>query len=252
MNRWLATAAVVTAALCALLTAPGPVWSAEEEFTTDFRIEDCSFSPEGRNPYFSLEPGDQLILRGEDDGETVVVQITVLDHKRFVAFKTERGAKLRVRARVVEEREWVDDELVEVSRNFFARCQQTNDVYYFGEDVDIYEDGEIVSHDGAWRAGEDGAQPGLIMPGTYLLGARYFQEIAPDVALDRAEHTAMGLTISTPAGTFHDCVEVIETTPLEPGHESLKRYCPGIGLVVDDVVELVRFDVEDDDGKEDD
>jgi hypothetical protein len=72
------------------------------------------------------------------------------------------------------------------------------------------------------------------MPGRYLLGSRYFQELAPGVALDRAEHTAMGLTIATPAGTFRNCVEVIETSPLEPGHESLKRYCPGVGLVVDD------------------
>ena len=42
----------------------------------------------------------------------------------------------------------------------------------------IVEDGRIVSHEGAWRAGVDGAQPGLIMPGTFLLGSRYFQEIA--------------------------------------------------------------------------
>lgn len=41
---------------------------------------------------------------------------------------------------------------------------------------------------------------------------------------------------------FTDCVQVRETTPLEPGAKSLKRYCPGIGLVVDNVVELVEFD----------
>jgi hypothetical protein len=240
MKRTIGTA-IFAAALCASLT-PAPV-RGEDAFTTDFRIEDCELEANGRNAWFSLIPGDQLVLSGEDDGEEFVVQITVLPKKRTVTFVTERGKKLRVETRVVEEREWEDDELVEVSRNYFARCDQTGDMFYFGEAVDIYEDGEIVSHDGAWLAGVNGARPGVIMPGSYLLGSRYFQEIAPGVALDRGEHTAMGLTVTTPAGTFHDCVEVIETSPLEPGHESLKRYCPGIGLVQDNEAVLEEFDL---------
>jgi len=248
MKRTIGTA-IFAAALCtSLASAPA---RGEDAFTTDFRIEDCELEPGGRNAYFSLVPGDQLVLSGEDDGEEVVVQITVLQQKRTITFTTERGKVLRVKTRVVEEREWVDDELVEVSRNYFALCDQTGDIFYFGEAVDIYEDGEIVSHDGAWLAGVAGAQPGVIMPGSYLLGARYFQERAPG-AMDRGEHTAMGLTVTTPAGTFHDCVEVIETSPLEPGHESLKRYCPGIGLVQDNDAVLEEFDLHGDGDDDDD
>lgn len=246
MRRSFGIAVLASAAAFALLAVPGRVWGAAA-FTTVFRIEECRFSSEGRNAYFSLEPGDQLVLEGEEDGEEVAVQITVLSDEQTVAFRTARGGRLRVRTRVVEEREWIDGELVEVSRNFYARCRQTGDVFYFGEDVDIYEDGEIVSHDGAWRAGRNGARPGIIMPATFLLGARYFQEIAPGEALDRAEHTAMGLTVTVPAGTFHDCVEITETTPLEPGSRDAKLYCPGIGLMVDGPAELVEFDVEEDD-----
>jgi len=160
-----------------------------------------------------------------------------------ITFVTKEGESLTVKARVVEEREWRNKELVEVSRNFYARCTQTGDIYYFGEDVDIYDRGVIVSHDGTWLAGKGGALPGLIMPGTFLLGSRYFQELAPGVALDRAEHTRMGLTMKTLAGTFADCVEVLETTPLEPGAQSVKRYCPEIGLVMDNTVKLVEFDI---------
>lgn len=238
---------VVPTALLALalpaLTAAQPATG----FTTDFALEECTFSNEDRNPYFSLEPGDRLVLEGDDDGETVRVRITALNATRTVRVTTPTGVPLRVVTRVIEEREWIDDELVEVSRNYYARCEETSDVVYFGEDVDIYEDGVVVSHDGAWLAGKNGAQPGIIMPGRYLLGARYFQEIAPGVALDRAKHTAMRLDIDTPAGSFENCVEVIETTPLEPGHESRKVYCPGIGLVVDSVAELVDFDLEEED-----
>lgn len=236
--------AIFAAALLAL-----PAWSHEPPFTDGFRIEDCELESSGRNAYFSLIPGDQLVLSGEDDGEELVVQITVLQQKRTIRFTTPNGKEIRVKARVVEEREWEDEELVEVSRNYYAICDQTGDVFYFGEAVDDYEDGEIVGHGGAWLAGVGGAQPGILIPGRYLLGARYFQEIAPGIALDRGENTAMGLTVTTPAGTFHDCVEVIETSPLEPGHESVKRYCPGIGLVEDDGILLEEYDLRrDDDG----
>jgi hypothetical protein len=220
-------------------------------FTDDFRLEDCTFANEGRNPYFSIEPGDRFRFEGEEDGEAVVLLIRVLGKTKNIRLTTESGDQLRVKARVVEEREWVDGELVEVSRNFFARCEETNDVFYFGENVDNYEDGEIANHNGTWLAGRDGALPGLIMPGTFLLGSRYFQEIAPGVALDRGENVAMGLDVEVPAGSFHGCVQVRETNSLEPGSEGLKTYCPGVGLVIDEAAELVDFDVEDDDEGED-
>lgn len=199
-------------------------------FTTDFMLQQCQFSARGQNPYFSLEPGRQLILAGDDDGERIRLKVTVLPETEVVDGVT---------TRVVEERESVNGELVEVSRNFFARCRPTNDIVYFGEDVDIYENGQIISHDGAWRAGMDNAQAGIIMPGRFLLGARYVQEQAPGVAEDRAQHVAMGLTMQTPAGTFTDCVKVRETTPLEPTSKSIKIYCPGVGLTVDDKVSLI-------------
>lgn len=228
-------------AVSLLLALPAVAPAQDEEFTSDFFIEDCTFSNHSRdNRFFSLWPGDQLVLEGEEDGEDLEVIITVLPETELIQFRTERGVAMKVVARVVEERESEDGELAEVSRNWFALCRETHDVFYFGEEVDLYEDGEIVGTEGAWRAGEDDAQPGVIMPGTFLLGARYFQEIAPDVALDQAENTEMDLDVEVPAGDFERCVQVIETTPLEPDDESEKLYCPDVGLVFDDGVELVE------------
>lgn len=213
---------------------------AAPEFTTDFRLEDCEFQAKGENPYFILQPGYQLVFEGEEDGETIGLVITVLNQTQKIKVP-DIGT---VTTRVVEERETVNGEPSETSRNFFAICDQTNDVYYFGEDVDIFNEDGTVTHEGAWRAGqpdEDGvAEPGIMMPGTFLLGSRYFQELAEGIALDRAEHMEMGLEITTEAGTFTDCVHVIETTPLERG-ESEKTYCPEVGLVIDNVVELVDY-----------
>jgi hypothetical protein len=228
------------AALVGLAVAAAPAW-AGKGFTGAFRLEDCTWSSQGRhNPYFNLRPGYQLILEGEEDGEELRVEITVLREVETIAFTTGNGVPLTVVARVVEEREFVDGEIVEVSRNWFARCVQTSDIFYFGEEVDIYEDGEIVDHHGEWRAGEDGALPGLIMPGTFLLGARYFQERAPGVAEDRGENIEMGLQVEVPAGTFHQCVAVEDTNRLDPGSSDLKVYCPKVGLVIDEAIELVE------------
>jgi hypothetical protein len=199
-------------------------------FTTDFRLEGCTFSSIGSNEYFILEPGHQLFLEGEEDGALIELEITVLDDTFMVD---------GIETRVVEEMEWEDGELVEISRNYFAICTETNSVFYFGEDVDIYEDGEIVSHDGAWLAFSDGAEPGVMMPGIILLGARYFQEVAPEIAMDRAVIVKMDATVETPAGTFEDCLVTFETTPLEPNAKDWKVYAPGVGLIIDAAAELV-------------
>jgi hypothetical protein len=208
-----------------------------KEFTDAFMLETCRFTSEGTNPYFVLTPGFRLVLENAPGGRRkephVVVTITVLNETFDVAGTT---------TRVIEEREMADGRLVEVSRNYFALCERTNSVVYFGEDVDIYDDtGTVVeSHDGAWRAGVADARPGVIMPGTVLLGARYFQEVAPGVALDRAEIVSLSEVVSTPAGTFEGCLKTRESTPLERG-KSIKQYAPGIGLVQDDDLLLTSF-----------
>jgi hypothetical protein len=201
-------------------------------YTDGFFIEDCTFANEGANQFFILEPGYRQTFVGEEDGEEVELVITVLDETKEVD---------GVETRVVEERESADGELVEVSRNYFAICEQTSSVFYFGEDVDDYEDGEVVGHGGAWLAGQDGAKAGLMMPGTVLLGSRYIQEVAPDVAMDRAHIISMDATVETPAGTFDSVLKIRETTPLEPSAREFKYYAEGVGLIQDAHLKLEEY-----------
>ena len=228
--------------ILALATAALAPAAIAVQFTSDFSIERCKFEPNGRqNPYFSLNPGDQATLEGEEDGQTVKVEITVEDQTRRITFKTPEGTTMSLLARVVVEKEWSDGELVEISHNWFSRCRQTHDVFYFGEAVDLYENGAVVGHGGSWEAGVDGAQPGIIIPARALLGSRYVQEQAPGVALDRSEHVSMGFSMRLAGKTFKDCVAVAETTPLEPGQVSDKVYCPGVGLVLDNAAILTAY-----------
>ena len=217
----------------------------ERPFTDQFPIAECTFQTTGGNAYFILTPGRELHYSNQscvDEGECSELEelvITVTEEARDVTFPV-NGVPRTVTTRIVEERETADGDLVEISRNFFAECAGTGDVYYFGEEVDIYTDGKITSHEGAWLAGQGGALPGIVMPGgAFLLGSRYFQEIAPGVALDRAEHVAMGLELDLPIGDLDRCVQVEETTPLEKKSVSEKFYCAGVGLVIDGDQELV-------------
>ena len=77
--------------------------------------------------------------------------------------------------------------------------------------------------------------------GRFLLGAKYFQEIAPGIAMDRGRNIDMGLEIETPAGTFDGCVAVLDSSALDPdAGGDLKIYCHDVGIVMDEVLLLVE------------
>lgn len=236
----------IIACLVAVSLTPAIADANDKKFTDEFSIESCRFKSSGANPYFLLKPGRQLhysnaacVASGKCD-ELEELVITVLFEERDITFRSDDDQLMTVRARIVQERETANGQLKEISRNYYAECEGTRDVFYFGEDVDIYQNGKVVSHDGAWLAGRQRAQPGIIMPGgAFLLGARYYQELAPNVALDRAEHVRMDLEVAVPAGRFEDCVLIHETTPLEPTNLSKKTYCPKTGLIIDGDLRLV-------------
>ena len=120
-------------------------------------------------------------------------------------------------------------------------CRPSNDIYYFGEEVDDYEDGEIVSHEGVWLAGINNTRAGMIMPGKVGLGFKHYQEVAPGIAEDRAEIISLNNTLDTPAGEFANVLKTEETNPLKPEEKEFKYYAPGIGLIQDETLKLVNY-----------
>lgn len=230
--NWLVHCAVLvalsgSAALAGNIKENGPT----SRWTKSFGLENHELVATGENEFFILKPGYQLVLSGIEDGDSVTLIITVLDETEEIA---------GVVTRIIEERESANGELVEVSRNFFAFCPSNGSVFYFGEDVDIYEDGEISSHAGAWRAGADGFKPGLMMPGLALNGSAYYQEIAPEIAMDRAMIISTDSTVVAPHRTFEHCLVTEESSDLEPGSREQKLYAPGIGLIKDGPLWLER------------
>jgi len=184
------------------------------------------------------------VYQGKEKGETIGLRITVLNRTESFAF----GSR-SVTTRVVEELEWVDanangrvdkdEELIEISRNYFAQAQ-AGTVCYFGEAVDIYENGVVVSHEGSWRADAAGNAPGIYMPASAQEGASFQQENAPGVAQDQATIVRTGRTVTVPAGTFANAIVVRDYNPLD-GSRGTKVYAPSVGLVVDGPLDLISY-----------
>jgi hypothetical protein len=231
-------AVILLAALAPLAAAGAPTG-----FTDQFPLAACDFKPTGGNAYFDLTAGRQLYysnvrcVGAGDCDELEELWITMLAETRLIQY-FDNGVQRSARTRVMQEFETVDGEVEEVSRNYVASCDPMLDVYYFGEDV---TDGDGNPEPDSWLAGRDGARPGILMPDrAFLLGSRYYQEIAVN-AQDRAEHSELGLEIEVPAGVFRDCVKTTETSPLEPGQQSFKFYCPDVGMVIDNDLELIAI-----------
>jgi len=206
--------------------------SSENGWIDSFPIEEYTMVSTGKNPYWLLTPGRYVVLGALQPGGGEFVLISVLDETETID---------GIETRVIEEREYDNGHLKEISRNFFAMAKETEDVFYFGEDVDDYENGEVTGHGGQWLAGENGARAGLFMPGKPAVGLRYYMEIHPGVAMDRAEIFQTDATVETPAGTFSRSLIVTESSPLEEGDESYKRYAPKVGMIFDDGLELYTW-----------
>lgn len=227
---------IITLTLAAAIAVPSAIFAKEKKEKKDNWKDNLTpteekFSSTGRNDYFILEPGYQLVLEGNEDGKKTTLTITVLNETKKVG---------GVETRVIEENEVADGKVVEISRNYFAIGAQTKNAYYFGEEVDVYDKDGKISHPGSWQEGNGDAKHGIMIPGQVVVGDRYYQERAPKVALDRGENVSKTETVKTPAGDFKNCLKVKETTPLESGTE-YKLYAPEIGLVSEGELKLVKY-----------
>jgi hypothetical protein len=200
----------------------------EKDWQASFPINKKNLGVTGWNPYFNLTPGYVLSFASGKNTDV----LTVLNETKMID---------GVECRVVEDREKKNGQVVEVTRDYYAIDATTNDVYYMGEDVDVYKNGKIVGHTGAWLSGVNGAKFGMMLPGSPKVGQRFYQEQAPGVGMDRVEIQSVSEKATTPAGTFDKCVRVMETSPLEKGLKDRKVYCPAVGMVRDAEMSLVKY-----------
>ena len=187
-------------------------------------IDDMIANP---NTYVPLIPGTCRTYEAETEDGTEEIEVCVTDDTREI---------LGVNCVVVRDTVTLDGELVEDTFDYFAQDLVGN-VWYFGENSYGYEDDKIVSVEGSWIAGVDGAKPGIIMYANPQIGDLYRQEFLAGEAEDMGEVLALGTTVTVPAGRFENCVMTRDFTPIDPGVDEHKYFAPGVGVVLEVVVE---------------
>jgi len=188
------------------------------------------------NAFFPLIPGSERVYEKTfvEDGETITETLTttVTDEIKLI-----EGIPCLVVRDVEESSEGSGED----TDDWFAQDVDGN-VWYCGEisreletfDGDDPEEAEIVSVDGSWKAGRDGAEAGMLIPAAPNVGDVIRQELLYGDAEDVIEILAIDATESAPGGSCAGtCLKTRDFSPLEPGNEENKFYAPGIGLIVE-------------------
>ena len=229
---------LITLLLIAVPASQTTFAQGDGEYSVD--IDPANFVDVVDNPYFPRLPGMRWVYEGQtEDGEVEHVEIEVLSDTREV---------MGVQVTIMRDTVSVDGEVVEDTYDWFAQDVDGN-VWYFGEEVSDFEDGELVSNAGSWEAGVDGALPGIVMYGDPEAHARmpYYQEYYPGEAEDSAILLNTTAQVTVPAGEFEDVVLTYDWNPLEDESHEIKYFAPGVGevksidLITGEIVELIEY-----------
>jgi hypothetical protein len=177
------------------------------------------------NPYFPLVPGTVFTYRLETSGGVETERVEVLADTREI-----QG----VQATIVHDQVSVNGELAEDTFDWYAQGTDGT-VWYLGEDSKEIEHGAVVSTEGSWEWGVNGALPGVVMwadPGSHL-NEQYRQELSEGVAEDLASVVAVNQAVQVPSGDLSGCIETRDWNALESGSVEHKYYCPRVGLVLE-------------------
>jgi hypothetical protein len=182
----------------------------------------ASFVSAVDNPFFPLPPGTTYSFSGVQDG---VPTSDVMHVNR----KTKEI--LGVDCTEVHDQAFENGVLVEDTLDWYAQ-DVDGSVWYFGEDTkELDAAGNVVSTEGSWQAGVNGAQPGVIMEASPQVGDLYFQEFSEGVAEDVAEVVSLDGSTCVAYGCFDGVLVTREWSPLEPNVVEEKSYASGIGFI---------------------
>jgi len=174
------------------------------------------------NPFWPMAKGSIWIYRETDaDGTELRVEVTVTNETKEI---------LGITATVVHDVLTEGGEVVEDTFDWYAQ-DATGNLWYLGEDTKEFEAGKVVSTEGSWEAGVDGAQPGILLPAAPEVGMAYRQEFYAGHAEDSAEILSLNEHADVAAGSYDGLLQTKEVTALEPDVVEQKFYARGVGEV---------------------
>jgi hypothetical protein len=215
-------------------TATGTVLAAS--FEVDF--ESAAFTDPTiiNNQYWPLTPGVTHVYAAQTEDGCEVNSVTPSTDGKEDFEDPYDG----ITALAVEDLEWLSEDcdgnyiLMEKTTDWYAQDDDDN-IWYLGEETQAFEDDlNCRSDEGAWEAGEDGAEAGIVLLGTPVKGLAYSQEYLEGEAEDMGKVLNLDVTVALESfGPYTDCLKTKEWTPLERGSVEHKFYCPtGGGLML--------------------
>jgi hypothetical protein len=222
----LAAAALAAAAGCGSSDEPASTGVAASTLPTGTEpvtLDPAEFTNRIDNPYWPMKPGSRWVYRETDsEGNVQRVVVTVTDRQKTVA-----GIDALVVHDVVSE----EGQVIEDTFDWYAQDAAGN-IWYLGEDTKEFEHGKLVTTEGSWEAGVDGAQAGIALPADPEPGLTYRQEYYADQAEDGGTVLSVDELVEVPFGAFRDVLMTKDFTPLEPHLLEHKFYARGVGPVL--------------------
>ena len=174
------------------------------------------------NAWFPLKPGDRYAYRGTEGRA----------HTRDVQIATYRTRVIDgVTCRVVFDRVWRNGVLEERTRDFYAQTKGGT-VWYFGErTATLDRHGHVLSREGSFLSGRDGAEAGIFMQRNPHAGPSFHQDDYPGHPEDVFTFLRRGAHVVVPLMDTRHALLTRETTVLEPGVVDHKYYVRDIGSV---------------------
>lgn len=205
--------------LCSLVVI---VTGCPEEYEPD--IDPANFVAVITNPFLPFIPGTTFVYEAATPEGAERVTMTVLHNTKEI---------LGVTCTIIHDTMTLDGTLAEDTLDWYAQDKDGN-VWYFGEDSGIIEDGAVVSTEGSWEAGVDGAKPGIVMEADPQIGDSYRQEYAKGAAEDMADVESLSESVTVPFGTFTNCLKTKDYSALDdPGTPAEhKFFSSGVGQVL--------------------
>jgi hypothetical protein len=208
-----------TAASPSAYTCSQPLPTGSEPVTLD----PADFVATVDNRYWPMSAGRVWAYRESDaSGDQSRVRVEVLSRTKNI---------LGITATVVHDTVKRHGELLENTFDWYAQDVCDN-IWYLGENTREYEKGQVVSREGSWQAGVDGAQAGVALPGAPTPGLEYRQEYYAGHAEDEARVLSIDEQAKVELGHYDKLLMTRDTVPLEPRIQEYKFYAEDVGLVL--------------------
>jgi hypothetical protein len=176
------------------------------------------------NPWFPLVPGTTLTYKGIKDGKPSMDVFEITGQTKVID---------GVECEVIKDTLTIEGKLAEQTEDWYVQDREGN-VWYFGEDTkELDETGKVVSTEGTWASGVDGARPGIFMPSNPQSGQSYQQEFLTGHAEDHFVVLHLLGSAKVPYRSFDHTLVTAEWTPLEPDVLTEKFYAKGIGTILE-------------------